>query len=240
MRFLLLPLLLLGVACSPVADLEEAVVPIGDFSLGFAVPRVAEEVTKGPVSRDATADEWKDALKPAFETRFRRFEGERVYHIGVSVEGYVLARVGVPLVASPKSVLIFNVFVIDDETREVLTEEPEQLTVVETFGAGSLISSGLANTKEEQLQDLAQAAAKATEKWLRQQVWFYEDGIVPDDIETPSDASEDSTVETTSQAVASDAGGAVEDLAAETASETADDVDVTETPTIDNSDDTGA
>ena len=240
MRFLLLPLLLVGAACSPVADLEEAVVPIGDFSLGFAVPRVANAVTKGPMSRDANADEWKDALKLAFETRFRRFEGEKVYHIGVSVEGYVLARIGVPLVASPKSVLIFNVFIIDDATREVLTKEPEQLTAIETLSAGSVISSGLANTKEEQLQDLAQAAAKATEKWLRQQVWFYEDRILPDDIETSNDLPEDSTVETTTEDVASDADVAVEESAAETGSETTDAVDVTETPTIDASDDTGA
>ncbi|MGB1234336.1 MAG: hypothetical protein ACPG5U_01220 [Planktomarina sp.] len=171
--FALLALPLLLLACSPVRDLDGAVEPIGDFKLGITVANVVGDVTKGPLSRDVTTDEWKADVKQAFDRRFSRYDGGRLYHLGVTVLGYVVAQPGIPIVASPKSVLIFNVVVIDNETQKPLTSEPHQMTVIETFTGGNIFGSGLTSTKEEQIADLSNAAAKATDNWLRTQPWFF-------------------------------------------------------------------
>lgn len=161
-------------ACSNVADLEGPVEPIGNFQMGLIVPRAADNIEKGPVSREASAQEWQDAFKQSFTTRFGRFSGGKTYDIGVVVDGYILAQVGVPVVAAPKSAIIFRVIIVDSGTQTVLTEEPHQITALETLSAGSVVSSGLANTREEQIADLANSAAKATENWMRKQPWFFE------------------------------------------------------------------
>lgn len=173
-RFLMSIALLAMVACSPTRDLDDgsAVEPIGNFKLGFAMARVPDGVTKGPVSRTASADEWKAAVQPALERRLSRYSGSELYHVVLSVEGYVLAQPGVPIVASPKSVLIFKVFVVDNETQKVINPDPDQLTVIETFTGGNIFGSGWTSSKEEQLRDLSESAARATEKWLREQDWF--------------------------------------------------------------------
>ena len=180
MRHFLFALIALGLlACSPTRDLDGPVDPIGNFQLGLVVARATNDLTKGPLSREATKEEWTNAIDTAFKTRFNRFSGGKSYHLGVIVEGYILAQVGVPLVASPKSALIFRLMVIEGGTQKALTEEPHQITVLETFEPENFVSSGLANTREEQLVDLSEAAAKAAENWLRSQPWFYVDGIVP-------------------------------------------------------------
>lgn len=172
--FRLLPVVAFGVltACAS-APLDETPDPIGDFKLGFFVPSTAADLTKGPVSREATPEEWKAALKTAFEPRFKRYTGDSFYHIGAIVDGYVLAQPGVPVVMSPKSVLILRITVIEDATgTQYPLEEPHQLTVLENVNAESIVGSGLTKTKEQQLADLAENAAKATERWLREQEWL--------------------------------------------------------------------
>ena len=82
-------------------------------------------LTKGPVSRDATPEEWKEAVRAAFEPRFKRYDGGKFYHLGVIVEGYVLAQPGIPVVLAPKSALIFSVTVIEDATGEDFFENVE-------------------------------------------------------------------------------------------------------------------
>ncbi len=155
------------VACSGTSDLAKPIVPLGDFKLGAVVVRAADEIQKGPLSRPASDTEWEAAMETAFETRFQRFQGQKTYDIGVVVDGYVLAQVGLPVVASPKSVLIFRVIIVDRQSGTALTAEPHQLTVLETFNPGNVVSSGLANTREQQLADLSQKAARSTENWLR-------------------------------------------------------------------------
>ena len=158
-------------ACAT-GELDTNPEPIGDFRLGFFVPSTAPEVTKGPASREASDEEWKAALKAAFEPRFQRYKGGEFFHIGAIVDGYVLAQPGIPVVLAPKSVLIFRVTIIEDATGNQYPEEPHQITVVESVGAGTILGSGLTSTKEEQLADLAENAAAATEKWMRDQPWF--------------------------------------------------------------------
>lgn len=186
--------LVLLTACAD-RELDEAPEPIGDFKLGFFVPTTAPELTKGPASREATKEEWKDAMKAAFEPRFKSFTGDEFFHIGAIVEGYVLAQPGIPIVLSPKSALIFRVTVIEDATGSSYPEgEAHQITVLESVSAGSIIGSGLTSTKEEQMANLAANAARATESWMRKQPWFYPDGVVPDGPVAP--IADDAAVET--------------------------------------------
>ena len=164
---------LLLVACtSQTQKFDSKPVPIGNFRLAQMVPRVGEELAKGPFSRTASGKEWIAAIDIAFKDRFFRFEGGSYYHLGVTVNGYILAKPGIPLVAAPKSVLIFSVIVIEDHTGKVLTQKPHQITVVEQLNVGSLIGSGYTRSREQQINDLAQQAALSTEAWLRQQSWF--------------------------------------------------------------------
>ncbi|HAW46959.1 MAG TPA: hypothetical protein DCX34_06930, partial [Roseovarius sp.] len=104
-RFMALLGLLAVAACTNANDLDSEPAYLGNFRLGHNVV-VAPNLTKGPASRAASQEEWIDAMTRAINERFTRHEGSKLYHLGVSVEGYVLAIPGVPVVASPKSALI--------------------------------------------------------------------------------------------------------------------------------------
>jgi hypothetical protein len=162
-------------ACGTAADLDDAPVPLGDFRLGHNIV-VAPNLVKGPLSREASREEWIAAVSEAVEDRFGRYEGERFYHFGISVEGYVLARPGVPVVASPRSALIVKVTVWDDAAGEKLNPEPETVTVTEALSGETVVGSGLTQTREEQIENLAISAAKQIERWLvkqnRWEGWF--------------------------------------------------------------------
>ena len=78
-------LLMLSVAaCNGVADLQEAPAPLGDFRLGHNIV-VAPKVQKGPLSRNASKEELTTALQTAIAERFDRYDGEKLYHFGVSL-----------------------------------------------------------------------------------------------------------------------------------------------------------
>ncbi len=173
-RILLAVLAVVLLGCSATGDLGSPAKPIGNFTLGMVVPKAADEIQAGPLSRKATNEEWETAMDRAFQTRFTRYSGGKTYHIGVVVDGYILAQVGIPVVAAPKSVVLFRIIIVDAATQTVLNE-PTALTAFESFSPGGVVSSGLANTREEQLADLADAAAKATETWMRKQPWFFDD-----------------------------------------------------------------
>lgn len=177
--FRLIPVfgLVLGLAAcaNGQSNLEKPAEPLGNFKLGHAIV-VAPNLTKGPVSRDASAEEWIASVDSALEERFRRYEGDSFYHLGVSVEGYVLAQPGVPLVFSPKSALIVRVTVWDDAAQAKLNEEPEELTALESFSAETALGSGLTQSKEQQMRNLSANIALQIEKWMRRKQmnadWF--------------------------------------------------------------------
>lgn len=181
-------LLSMVAACSGSADLQDAPVPLGDFKLGHNIV-VASKAQQGPLSRKASETLLVDTVKAAVAERFGRYDGDSLYHFGISVEGYILALPGVPVVAAPKSVLIINLTVWDDEAGKKLNDEPHQITVFETFGADLIVGSGLTMTAEEQLVILSQNAVKAIETYLvRQQAeqgWF-----TPDPATGPAVAAE--------------------------------------------------
>ncbi|MFX0540767.1 hypothetical protein ACEWPM_003410 [Roseovarius sp. S4756] len=173
--FALLCLTISVAACTNPNDLDKAPVPLGDFALGHNVV-VAPNITKGPLSRDASKEEWTASMKQAVDERFSRYGGDKLYHIGVSIEGYVLAMPGVPVVASPKSALILNATVWDDAAGKKLNEKPEQITVIESFSGETVLGSGLTQSKEVQMTNLSRNAAKLIQNWLvrqkHQEDWF--------------------------------------------------------------------
>ncbi|MEL6886316.1 MAG: hypothetical protein AAFP87_17540 [Pseudomonadota bacterium] len=181
-----LAVLMLGLvaACSGKADLDEPPVPLGDFNLTHNVV-VAPNPQRGPLSRKATDEQLIETVRGAIAQRFDRYDGASRYHFGISVEGYVLAQPGIPLVVAPKSALILNLTVWDDATASKLNETPKQITVLETFGTGTIVGSGYTLTAEEQLQQLSENAAKAVERYLVKQMqdegWFMP-GAVAEDI----------------------------------------------------------
>ena len=161
-------------ACSNRPDLSQPVDPIGDFRLGHNVV-VARDNTIGPMSREATDEELETALRSTIEERLRRYDGDGLYHIGVRVEGYVLAMPGIPLVLAPRSVFLLAFNIWDNETRERLNEEPIRITAFEGVNTGvPFMPSGLVKSKEQQLENLSVSAAQEIEKLLRENeaTWF--------------------------------------------------------------------
>ena len=175
MRILLRPALiaaaLVVAGCNTARDLEGEVRPLGDFYFGHNIV-VAENAHRGPLSREATSEEWEEVLRSEMDRRFRRFDGDRFYHLAIGVEGYILAVPGIPVVASPKSALIFSVTVWDDAAGGPINS-PHRITAIESITPGTMVSSGLNLTREEQMQDLAQNAARLVEHWMRENIeWF--------------------------------------------------------------------
>lgn len=161
-------------ACANRADLNEPVVPIGDFRLGHNVV-IAKDTTEGPFSRDATEQELEAALSSEIEQRLRRYDGDGLYHIGVRIEAYVLGQPGIPILLSPQSVLLLAVNIWDNETRERLNPEPIRITALEALNTRvPLLSSGLVNSREKQLENLSISAALQIEQLLREHEddWF--------------------------------------------------------------------
>lgn len=149
---------------------------LGEFKLGHNVV-VASKMRQGPVSRDATAEEWETTIKSAVQQRFGGFDGDQLYHLGISVEGFMLAPPGVPVLYNPRSMLVINVTVWDDSAGKKLNDEVHQITVLEdsttqTFFKGS----GRERTKQEQMDGLTANALDQLGDWLseqnKQNDWF--------------------------------------------------------------------
>lgn len=170
-------------ACGGIRDdLTEAPVSIGDFLLGHNIA-VATEPQKGPLSRDASNEDWEQAVEAAVNDRLSRHDGDAYYHIAIGILGYVLAQPGIPIVYSPDSVLIFDVTFFKDSTQEKLNEEPIRLTVFEPCCSIPFLGSGLSKSAEEQMEGLAFNAARAIERTMRENGdWFGGDReVLPED-----------------------------------------------------------
>lgn len=167
-------------------EVVEPPVELGNFKLGFAVV-VADGVQKVPISRDADPEDWKRSVTEALNARLKRYEGEKFFNLGVSVDAYALAPPGIPLVVSPKSALVVSVTVWDDAAGTKLQEKPEQFTVFEGLDGDTLIGSGLTKTAEEQMATLSFNAAKRIERYLAENPqWF---GLPPKPARTEAAAN---------------------------------------------------
>ncbi len=153
-------------------DLAQPPVDLGNFGLGLNIV-VADNVQMVPISRPATVEEWETALQKAIDDRFGRYEGTKAYNLGISVDGYALAPPGIPVVASPKSVLVITANIWDDAAALKLNDKGEQIMVFESLSPEEVIGSGLTKSREQQLEQLAFNAAYAVEQWLLQHPeWF--------------------------------------------------------------------
>lgn len=154
------------------SDLEEPPVPLGDFALGLNIV-VADNVQKVPISRDASVEEWEAVMKDAVTNRFGRYEGPKLYNIGISIDGYALAPPGIPVVAAPKSVLVITANVWDDAAEQKLNAEGHRITVFESLSGETVIGTGLTRNKKEQMEALSYNAVKKVEEWfLENPEWF--------------------------------------------------------------------
>lgn len=163
--------LILG-ACAATDPLEEDLPDMGDFRLAYNIV-VADHMQQVPPSRNATGEEWIEVLTAEIDRRFGGYEGDRLYHIAIHVDAYSLAVPGIPVVLSPKSILVISANVWDDELQRKLHEEPRQLTIFEGASAESIIGSGLTRSREEQMQVLARNAARRVQLWmLENPEWF--------------------------------------------------------------------
>jgi hypothetical protein len=161
--------------CEDISDLSKTPSPIGEFALGHNIV-VAPNLVMGPASREVPNEAWIEAITKAVDERFSRYDGDQLYHFGISLEGYVLAQPGLPVVLSPKSVMILKLTVWDDAAGKKLNSEPEQITVLETLNGDTIVGSGLTKTADEQMQTLAENSAKLIQRWItrqhRSELWF--------------------------------------------------------------------
>ena len=173
--FFMLVCLCFFTACERVTDQSESPDALGDFALGYSVV-VAPHPVAGPMSRPATDDEWIAAVKKALDQRFDRYKGDKLYHIAVSVDGYMLAKPGIPVLLSPKSALILNATIWDDAAGVKLNEKPHQIAVIESLTVKTLIGSGLTMSRRAQLENLSRNVALSVERWMTSMMvkkrWF--------------------------------------------------------------------
>ena len=171
-RFLPLAALAALAACANGRDLGEPRPELANFRLSHNIV-IDNRAQQGPLSRLAPEGAWQQAIQAEVARRLGRYEGDRLYHIAVHVDAYILAIPGVPLVASPRSALIIGVFVWDDELGRPLNAERRQFTILESLSGESVVGSGLTQSAEQQMQNLARNAALAIENWLVQNAeWF--------------------------------------------------------------------
>ena len=174
--------LLVLVACDA-RDAGEPPKPMGNFAMGLniVVPDLAQTI---PISRQATPAEWKEVMGKAMDERFGSYSGDKLFDFGISIDGYMLAPPGVPVVASPRSALIVTVNVWDDAKKQLLVEGGKRMTIIEGVSAESVLGSGWTQSKDAQMKKLAFNAAKAVQDYmLEHPEWL---GLPP--IETPSPA----------------------------------------------------
>ncbi len=177
MRHLFALLVLTVLAACAADDLSQPPEDFGAFALGYNIVVAKNAKAIGP-SRTATPEEWEAALKEAIGARFDRYDGDKLYHIGIGIDGYALAVPGVPVVLSPKSVLAITVDVWDDTAGRKINAEPKKFTVFERLSGETVVGSGLTQTKEQQMANLSVNAARLINDWLIENAaWFTPEAV---------------------------------------------------------------
>ena len=161
-------------ACTQ-TQLNEEPESLGEFKIRVNYA-FADKAVQGPVSRDATPKEWIDAIQNAINIRLGRYEGSQEYDIGISLEGYMLAPPGVPVIYNPKSIAIVLVNVYDVRKQEFLAKNKKIQVLEDTTGGSAFKGSGHERTREEQMSGLALKVADRIEEWLaeehKENGWF--------------------------------------------------------------------
>lgn len=158
--------------CSAPDPVTDPLEDLGPFRLSHNIV-LTENAQPGPLSREADLGDLQAVMVEEIGRRLGRYDGTRLYHLGVNVDAYLLALPGIPVVANPRSALIFTVNVWDDALQRRLNEEPHRITVLESASGETLLGSGLTQTGDEQMRNLAINAARAIERWLAENPqWF--------------------------------------------------------------------
>ncbi|TQM93154.1 hypothetical protein [Roseinatronobacter monicus] len=159
-------------ACASGAELRDERAELGDFFLSHAIV-VADDATPLPGSRPAEADEWEETIVSEMRRRLGRYDGDKLYHIGVNVQAYMIAPPGIPLVLSPRSALGVTVDLWDDAAGEKLNARPHRIIVGEAISGETIVGSGNTQTREQQMQNLAENVVLSIENWLASNSdWF--------------------------------------------------------------------
>ncbi len=154
-------------ACTQTQVYEEPE-SLGEFKLRVNYA-FADKAVQGPVSRDATPGEWTEAIQNAVDIRLGRYEGAQEYDIGISLEGYMLAPPGIPVIYNPRSTAIVLVNVYDVNKKEFLAKGKQFQVLEDTTGGSAFKGSGHERTKEEQMSGLALKVADRVEEWLAEE-----------------------------------------------------------------------
>lgn len=159
--------LALVAACTQTQVYEEPE-ELGEFKLRVNYA-FADKAVQGPVSRDATPQEWTDAIQNAVDIRLGRYQGAQEYDLGISLEGYMLAPPGIPVIYNPKSTAIVLVNVYDVNKKEFLAKGKQFQVLEDTTSGSAFKGSGNERTKEEQMSGLALKVADRVEEWLAEE-----------------------------------------------------------------------
>lgn len=146
-------------------DAGEPPRPMGNFRMGLniVVPDMAQTIA---LSRQATPEEWKTVMTQAMQDRFGSYTGDKMFDFGISIDGYMLARRGIPVVANPRSALIVTVNVWDDAKQQLLVKGGKRITFVEGISPDAVIGSGWTQTKDQQMKKLAFNVARQVQNYM--------------------------------------------------------------------------
>ncbi|MFM2349777.1 MAG: hypothetical protein RIR04_743 [Pseudomonadota bacterium] len=157
--------LLVALAACDAKDMGEPPRPMGNFKMN-AIFIDAKKAQTVPLSRTAKPEDWEAAMSAAMTERFGTYAGDKPFEFGISIDGYVLAPRGVPVVASPKSALIIRLHVYDSAKKQFLEEGGKRITVMEGVSGESFVGSGWTQNKQAQMKKLARNAAKAVQEYM--------------------------------------------------------------------------
>lgn len=180
---------IVALAACAAEDLSRPPEPLGDFRLGHNITVARNAKTVGP-SRKATAEEWETAIEGAVARNIGRYQGDKLYHIGIGVDAYALALPGVPILLSPKSVLVVTISIWDDTARRIVNAEPRRFTIFERLAPETVIGSGLTRSRQRQIDNLAANAARHIGDWLvENKAWFSPEAAAARALLPPMDGS---------------------------------------------------
>lgn len=174
--------LTLLVACGE-TQLDEAPEDLGTFKMrvGYIY---TDKALQWPLSRNAEGSDWNATLQNSLDGRLRRYEGTQEYDVAITLEGFMLAPPGIPIVLSPKSVAVVNVFVYDVAGQEYLAKKHQMEIFESTTGESAVLGSGHSRSKDEQIAGLSLNIVDAVEEWMAKQHqengWF---DLRTDDVE---------------------------------------------------------
>ena len=133
--------LLVVLAACDAKDMGDPPHPMGNFKMNaFFID--AQKAQTVPLSRTAKPEDWEAVMGDAMTERFGTYAGDKPFEFGISIDGYVLAPRGVPVVASPKSALIIRLHVYDSAKKQFLEEGGKRITVMEGVSGESFVGSG--------------------------------------------------------------------------------------------------